>query len=72
VQNTLPFVFCEQLLMSSLKFAPKHRVGFSRPLAGKMDVYLRAKICLISTYTINKPWRLVLFTRPRAWHRSRN
>ena len=31
---------------------------FSRPLAGKTVVHLRAKICLVPTYTINKPWRL--------------
>jgi hypothetical protein len=57
VQNTLPFVFCEQLLMRSPKFAPNHRVGLSRPLDGKIDVHLRAKICLVPTYTIDKPWR---------------
>jgi hypothetical protein len=54
VQNTLPFVFCEQL---ALNLRRNIAWGFSRPLAGKMEVHLRAKICLVPTYTINKPWR---------------
>jgi hypothetical protein len=38
------------------QFPPKHCVGFSGP--GKAVIHLRAKICLVPTYTINKPWRL--------------
>jgi hypothetical protein len=44
--------------MAAIKFPPKHRVGFFQTLAGKTVVHLRAKICLVPTYTINKPWRL--------------
>ena len=73
VQNTLPFVFCEQLLMSSLKFAPQHRVGLFRTFGRENGCSSpRQNLSGSDLYDQQAMAISVLFTRPHLWHQFPN